>query len=139
MSAIPCSKCRKRVRGKLNAGYWAWFLADNTRVAFRQRLCDECLADTFVQPIKDAEANETACPLCHVGSADDLDACYGTVYLPGCEPREVFFPTDAVCAVSLRSSMQLGAERLPERQAVVGGSGTPQTATRGWDAYGLQP
>lgn len=134
MSVFPCAGCGQRVPGRLASLYSAWFLADGSRTAWKQRLCAPCVMRKF-KPLLAAVASKssdvTACPACGKNAAEDLDPIYLTLYLPKQEPKEFALTTDTTCAVTLRLSLQDGAERLPDRQQSSGFGGD-----RGNDEWG---
>jgi DNA-directed RNA polymerase subunit RPC12/RpoP len=140
MSLYPCSSCSQRVPGKLAQIYWAWMLADESRVAYRQRLCMQCMMQNAWTPIIEAQANVVACPACHAGTVDDMDPVYATVFIPG-QPRiDAEMALCAPCAVEVRNRALVGSEKLPDRQGALGGSSPPPvTATDAWAALGLRP
>lgn len=119
MSVYPCSYCGQRVPGRLASIYSAWFLADGSRTAWKQRACAPCVGRQLRSLLAHAaEENSavTACPACGSDASNDLDPIYLTIYLPKQEPREFALTTDGACAVTLRLRLQDRAERLPDRQ-----------------------
>jgi hypothetical protein len=139
VSVFPCSACDKRKPGKLASVYWAWFTADNSRVACRQRLCIDCYVDSVVALVEDALENEEACPLCHTVCGGDADPTYATVYLPKREPTELAFATCGPDAAAVRILAQRGAQKLADREVGVRGPSPNGTSTSAWDAIGLNP
>jgi hypothetical protein len=118
MSVYPCAGCGQRVPGRLASIYSAWFLADGSRTAWKQRLCAPCVRSSLrnmLASAADSTSAVTACPACGSESASDLDPIYLTVYLPKRDPREFALTTCGPCAVRLRLSLQDRAERLPDR------------------------
>lgn len=130
MSIYPCSRCKKRLPGKLATAYNAWFEGDNTRIAFKQRLCVGCLGEELGEIIRNAvelaDDSET-CPACGSGNGDgDMDPTFVTVYIPGREPAEFGLNTCGACAAKLRVELRQGGEALAERGAMLRGpSPTP--------------
>lgn len=119
MAFQPCSMCGQRKPGKQASAYWAWFLADGSRTAWRQRLDAECLVETYASLLQSSNTDSTDEPTC-VGCGgtltDDWDPVFLTLYLPRQEVREYEIPMCAACAASRRVTMQHGAERLADRQ-----------------------
>lgn len=141
MSLFPCSICGQRRPGKLASAYWAWFLADGSRSAWRQRICASCAPSTLSALLKSAnesEANENvfACVACGASTDQDSDPVYLTLYLPKREAQEFAIQLDSACAVKVRVAAQHGAEKLPDRGGEVRG---PSPDTSAWDALGLAP
>ena len=140
MSLYPCSACSERVPGKMSQVYWAWLRADDTRVAYKQRLCSACFITNVWIAASEAMNNLVACPVCHEGTADNMDPVYATLYVPG-QPRMdaemALCPRDAV---EIRNRALLGAESLQDRQSALGGSSPPPpTAADTWAALGITP
>jgi len=125
MSVFPCAGCGRRVPGRLASVYSAWFLADGSRTAWRQRLCAPCVGEklrTLLGHAQDSSLDVSVCPACGSESGSDLDPIYVTLYLPKQEPREFALTTDASCAVRLRLMLQDGAQKLPDRNGGAGGN-----------------
>lgn len=140
MSLYPCSACSERVPGKMSQIYWAWVKADQTRAAYKQRLCMQCFMTNVWVVVLQAMDNLVACPVCHEGTAENMDPVYATLYVPG-QPR---MDTEmALCprdAVEVRNRALLGAETLQDRQGALGGSSPPPpTAAEAWAALGIVP
>lgn len=141
MSVYPCSMCRGRKPGKLATAYWAWFLSDGSRSAWRLRYCLECAAEhlsILFQPsqLSEEDSNVFACVSCGVDASEDSDPVYCTLYLPKKEPMEYALQLDGACATKLRSPISTHGERLPDRGGVVRG---PSPDTSAWDRLGLAP
>ena len=118
MSAYPCSGCGQKSRGRLASLYSAWFLADGSRTAWKQRLCAPCVKSRLGELLASAQQESglvTACPACGSDASTSLDPIYLTLYLPKQEPREFALTTDASCAARLRLSLQDHADRLQNR------------------------
>jgi len=118
MSAYPCSVHGHKINGRLASLYSAWFTADGSRSAWKQRICAPCARQELATVLAHAaEENSavTVCPACGSDSAADLDPIYLTLYLPKQEPREFALTTCSTCAVTLRVRLQVGAEKLPNR------------------------
>jgi hypothetical protein len=91
VSIRPCSLCGHRVPGKLASAYWAWFVGDGDRVAWKQRLCLPCLTSTFAETLRNAKSGLTGditCPVCGGQSEADMDAVFCVLYLPKTDPQE---------------------------------------------------
>lgn len=136
MSVYPCAGCGQRVPGRLASLYSAWFIADGSRTAWKQRLCAPCVGRQLRSLLVSAQQATdfvTACPACGKDSSGDLDPIYLTLYLPKQESREFALTTDAACAAILRLSLQDRAERLPDRSLSNGDSAAPSDPDE-WNA-----
>lgn len=142
MSLYPCSACGQRAQGKLANATWAWNLADGTRVAYRQRLCTGCfILNVQGIPMLSPEQPLT-CPMCGIGTAEDMDPVYCTVFVPGAGKFSFEWPTCAPCAANLRGKAQENAQRLESRDESLGATGPgPQTYSSSdvWASLGLVP
>lgn len=141
MSVYPCSVCRQRKPGKLASAYWAWFLPDGERSAWKLRYCPGCAQAALLallQRLKElGEISDVfACVVCGTNASEDSDPIYLTLYLPGKEPMEYALQLDGACAASLRAPILDRGERLADRGGVVRG---PSPLTTAWDALGLAP
>lgn len=141
MSVFPCSVCKQRKPGKLASAYWAWFLADGERSAWKVRYCPadaQAALLALLNAMRELgeSSNVFACVSCGADSSEDSDPIYLTLYLPGKEPQEYALQLDAACAARLRIPIVEFGERLPDRGGVVRG---PSPSTRAWDALGLSP
>ena len=141
MSVYPCSVCRQRKPGKLASAYWAWFVADGSRSAWKLRYCPGCALENLSAVLNRLrEMGETsevfACVSCGADAATDSDPIYLTLYLPGKEPTEYALQLDSACAATLRIPITTHGERLEDRGGVVRG---PSPSTSAWDALGLSP
>lgn len=141
MSVFPCSVCRRRLPGKLATAYWAWFLADESRSAWKVRYCPadaqtELLALLTNSRSLEPNSNVFACVSCGTDASEDSDPIYLTLYLPGKEPEEIALQLDGACAAKLRIPITTHGERLPDRGGVVRG---PSPSNSVWDALGLSP
>lgn len=135
MSVFPCSICRQRRPGKLASAYFAWFLADQSRSAWKIRYCASCAHDTLgplLISLRQAGDSEDvfACCLCGSSAQQDSDPIYLTLYLPGKEPQEFAIQMDGACAAKFRSPITTQGERLADRGGVVRG---PSSSTSVWD------
>lgn len=139
---IPCSACGQKEKGKLCSCTWAWWRADNQRVAWRQLLCVNCYV-LRVQPLEMAlGADPTDCPVCHTDPLDAMDPTYLTAFVPGLGPLRLEMATCATCAVGVRAAGQEGSRKLDDRLASSGGQDPgPQTdpALEAWRALGIAP
>jgi hypothetical protein len=141
VSAIPCSICRVRKPGKLASAYWAWFLADQSRSAWRLRYCPACAQDhllALLTALRQAGTSQDvfACVSCGLSAESDSDPCYLTLYLPGKEPMEYALQLDSACAAKLRIPIVDNGQRLPDRGGLVRG---PSPSLTAWDALGIEP
>jgi RNase P subunit RPR2 len=128
VSFYKCSAHGAKIAGKLATLYSAWFNAANERTAWKQRLCAPCVKETLsplLAAVQLQSEDVTACPACGTDSSSDLDPIYLTLYLPKQEPREFALTTCGVCAAKCRVSLQVGAEKLPDRQNGQSDSGAP--------------
>jgi DNA-directed RNA polymerase subunit RPC12/RpoP len=141
VSLLPCSRCKARFTGKAVSVSWAWWLADQSRVAYRQRLCPGCWKEMLSDIEAKVHDEPFLCPICG-GSADEtMDPTYCTSFIPEFGPLRLEMATCAGCAVPLRVQAQVGATRLPDRQVGFGGPGpqTNQTGAGVWASLGLVP
>jgi hypothetical protein len=119
MAFQPCSLCGERKPGKQASAYWAWFLANGDRTAWKQRLDADCLVSTYSSLLQKCSSDSTEKPTClGCGGSlgDDWDPVFLTLYLPKQDPKEYELPMCAPCAATQRVTMQVGAERLADRQ-----------------------
>jgi len=141
MSVVPCSVCRQRKPGKMASAYWAWYLADGGRSAWKVRYCVACFRAEIGSLLGTLralgeESSPSACVSCGLDTKDDADPVYLTLYLPSRDPEEFALLLDGACAAKLRSPLTTHGERLPDRGGVVRG---PSPSTSAWDAIGLSP
>jgi hypothetical protein len=141
VSVFPCSMCGQRRPGKLATAYWAWFLTDGSRSAWRLRYCPGCAVESFKTLLDGSSpaAGSTdvfACVSCGASAAEDQDPIYVTLYVPGKEPMELALQLDAACAAKLRIPLVDHGQRLADRGGVVRG---PSPSITAWDALGLSP
>jgi hypothetical protein len=142
MSVFPCDMCGQRKPGKLASAYWAWFMANEERTAWKVRYCPECAVANLLS-LLNSSRNSTAeedvfqCISCGANAAEDSDPIYLTLFLPGKEQTEHALQLDAACAAKLRIPISEHGHRLTDRGGTVRGpSHTPNSA---WDALGLEP
>jgi hypothetical protein len=140
VSLYPCSACGQRSPGKLAQVYWAWVLVDGTRRSYKQRLCTTCYC-MHVLPVAIAAAdNVVACPVCHMGTLDDMDPVYATIYLPRQDRQDAEMALCGKCAVEIRRRALVGAEQLVDREVGSGGpSPQPVDPADVWAALGIRP
>jgi hypothetical protein len=141
MSVYPCSVCRQRRPGKIAAAYWAWFLEDGSRSAWKMRYCLECAQESLSVLLsaslpQGTESTVFDCISCGASAVQDSDPMYCTLYLPGKEPTEYALQLDGACAAKLRIPITAQGERLPDRGGVVRG---PSPSITAWDVLGLAP
>lgn len=140
MSVHPCSLCRARKPGKLASAYWAWFLENGDRSAWKLRYCPGCAQDSLLHilsALRDMGESENvfACISCGGSAETDSDPIYLTLYLPKKEPMEYALQLDSACAAKLRIPIVEHGERLPDRGGLVRG---PSPSDSAWDALGLE-
>jgi len=141
MSVFPCSVCRQRKPGKLATAYWAWFLADGERSAWKVRYCPACAQEALLALLNSLRelgdlSSVFACVSCGADATNDSDPIYLTLYLPGKDPTEYALQLDSACAAKLRIPITTHGERLADRGGVVRG---PSPSISAWDALGLRP
>lgn len=141
MSIYPCSVCGGRKPGKLASAYWAWFVADGSRSAWKLRYCQGCAVEHLsgvLSKLRElGESSEVfACVSCGTDASKDSDPIYLTLYLPGKEAEEYALQLCAACAAKLRSPLTTMGDRLTDRGGVVRGPSPTPTA---WDLLGLRP
>lgn len=136
---VPCGFCKARDKGKNAWLVWAWNRADNTRVAYRQRLCSTCVQTNLGGLLVDAQDAPLSCPVCHMDAGDAMDPIYVTYILPGWGKEQAEFATCGACAVQVRLRAQEGSDLMPDREMGVGAAAPTQTVTSVWDALGLRP
>jgi hypothetical protein len=141
VSVYPCSVCRQRKPGKIAAAYWAWFLDDGSRSAWKLRYCLACAQESLsvlfsASPSQGTESTVFDCISCGASASEDSDPIYCTLYLPGKEPMEYALQLDGACAAKLRIPITTQGERLPDRGGVVRG---PSPSATAWDVLGLAP
>jgi hypothetical protein len=141
VSVYPCSVCGGRKPGKLASAYWAWFLADGSRSAWKLRYCLGCASESLsilLNPSlqQGGSLDVFACISCGASAEEDSDPIYCTLYLPGKEPAEFALQLDSACAAKLRIPITSHGDRLLDRGGVTRG---PSSSTSAWDALGLAP
>jgi hypothetical protein len=141
MSLYPCSACGERtsVGVSLCQATWAWWRADNQRVAYRQRLCVACFAMT-IAPLEVASREQTmTCPACGIDTSEDMDPVYCTAYVPSLGRVRLELPCCAPCAAELRLRAQKGAQKLEDRVDGFVGRGPRTEAPSPWEELGIEP
>lgn len=136
---VPCSYCGARDKGKNAWLVWAWNRADNVRVAYRQKLCVDCVATNLMPLVINSQESLLSCPACHIDTTDIMDAVFVTYILPGWGKEQGEFATCGPCAVEVRNRAQTGADLMEDRQVGVGAAAPTQTRVSVWDALGLRP
>jgi hypothetical protein len=141
MSVYPCSVCRQRKPGKLATAYWAWFLADGERSAWKVRYCPADAQSSLLGLLTrlremDGISDVFGCVSCGQNTSEDSDPIYLTLYLPGKEPMEYALQLCGACAAKLRIPIVDSGDRLSDRGGVVRG---PSSTTSAWDVLGLAP
>ena len=141
MSLIPCDRCERRDKGALTQCTWAWYRADQERVAYRQRLCFQCVGELLAPLYQASEDWALVCPCCGIGTADDMDPVYATFFPRGIGKCSMELPTCGPCAAKLRLEAQKGSRKLQDVSGVSGGQ-VPSPQTDGypdWDSIGIRP
>jgi hypothetical protein len=142
VSLIPCCVCHGHIPNKPVSIYWAWNRADGSRAAWLQKVCVACFAAGLAQLAQKIAPDALVCPQCGIGTVDDMDPVYASLYIPGYEKITVEAPLCGPCAVPIRTAAQVGATALPQRQGVLGGQGqAPQLmpADQVWRDLGNLP
>ena len=140
----PCSGCGQRVPGKYANTTWAWWRADNVRVAYRQRLCTACFCMNVAPLEVETREFSASCPACHIDTSGDMDPVYCTTFVPHVGRVRLELPLCGACAVDVRNRAMQGAEKLDDSGPSFGGQGAqdgdrgPQTDTP-WSALGIVP
>ena len=137
-----CASCGQHSVAKPVTVYWAWRRADNSRVAWRQKLCYACFAQEAAPLIVAAEQPVFACSSCGIDTTDDHDDIYLTYYVPGMEKAQSELPTCPSCAVRIRNGAMVGAVQLEDREHESRGAfeGPPTTSPADiWRALGIEP
>jgi hypothetical protein len=139
----PCSFCgERRVGEKLSNATWAWWRADNVRVAYRQRLCVGCYVTNVAGLETSCGSDPYDCPVCHTEPGEAMDPTYLTIFVPAYGPLRLEMATCGPCAVEVRNRGQVGARKLDNQQPESGGQDPgPQTdpALAAWRALGILP
>lgn len=138
----PCSGCASRLPGKLANLTWAWYRADQTRKAYRMKLCIPCYAQRIVSLGIAAESGTLTCPNCGIDTELDMDPMFCTMFVPGGGKQQLEMATCAPCAAQLRAWVLEHSSELDDGGQGFGGQDPgPQTGPQptGWDALGLRP
>ena len=138
-SIYPCSVCGERPPGKLASVFFAHYVLEGVREAYKQRLCAGCYIDRYAALFSSALDDPSLCPSCHTKWGDDLDAVYASVYLPKQAGAEVPLPLCGACCSMLWPLVKEGSVRLEDRERQVGGSQPPISSASIWDSLGLVP
>jgi hypothetical protein len=127
VSLIPCDFCARKVPEKLCQTTWAWYRADNHRVAWRQRLCTQCFCTNVLPLDQPLNFEGLTCPACGVSTDKDMDPVYATSFLPGEGKQQLEIPLCASCAVEVRNRAMHGAAQLEDKPRVEGPGAGPST------------
>lgn len=142
LPVIPktCPLCQQQTIGKPASLYWAWTRADGRRKAWKQKVCQDCFKERYVNLIVRSMEPVLICPSCGIGTADDYDAVYLTYCLPGMPKDQSEMPLCGACAVDVRNRALEGAVELEDRGVGVGGPQPVATsAAQAWADLGLGP
>lgn len=137
-----CASCEQQQDYKLISLYWAWARADRTRVAWLQKVCRACFTEQVAPYASNAMEPVLMCPVCGIGTVDDYDTVWVTIYVPGMPKLDSEWPCCGPCAVAVRTRAMAGATQLPDRQSgSLGAASGPQPASAAatWEALGLRP
>lgn len=141
MSLFPCTACNERKPGKLANVTVAWWTAAQQRVAWRARLCLACYM-AHVAMLHGYEGTEVlVCPFCGIDTADDMDPCYVTSFVPLQGKVQLELASCGACAAKFRVWAQGAGVRLSDI-GVGGQDPGPQPippGTEGWAAVGIYP
>jgi hypothetical protein len=110
-------------------------------VAYKQKLCLECVA-THLAPLYVAcESPEMKCPNCGIDTSDDMDPVYAAFIPRGLGKLRLEAPMCGACAAILRVFAQQGAEYLEDREISSRGQETAPRygSEETWAALGLRP
>ena len=126
MSGYPCSSCGQRVAGRIASAYVAWIKADGERIAYKLRLCFDCVRVNFTPlftNMRKADPQSLSwCPVCEKETSPaELDPVYLTLYLPKDDPKEYAFQFHAACAARFRGPVASNGIRLADRGGRVRG------------------
>lgn len=143
MSLLPCSYCHERFLGKAISVSWAWWRADQSRSAWRQRLCPACWRKLLGDVEAKTRENPFLCPVCGGAPDETMDPTYATSFIPDYGPLRLEMATCAGCAVPVRAEAMVGATKLDDRRVGSGGQDPgPQTNATGaaiWESLGIRP
>jgi predicted RNA-binding Zn-ribbon protein involved in translation (DUF1610 family) len=118
VSFFPCSECGQRAVGKLAAVYANWFEEDDSRAAYRMRLCVPCLT-RLLAGLKNGNSGDsgalTICPSCGEDSSQSLSGVYLTIYPPKQPEREYALTTCNSCAQLLHQPFVERGDKLGDR------------------------
>jgi hypothetical protein len=136
-----CSMCSESQSDTLTWCTWAWNRADGERVAYKQKLCVQCIATTVAPLYVACESPIMTCPNCGIDTTEDMDPVYATFIPKGLGMMRIEAPMCASCAAQLRLKAQNGAEKLENRDFESRGQETAPrpSAAQTWEALGLVP
>jgi hypothetical protein len=139
----PCSACRKRPAEKLSQVTWAWNPEPQTRVAYRQRLCQACFIERVMQLDKEVpQEGALACAACGIDLEHGMSPVYATAYLPGIGKYRLDIPLCEPDAQIVRNWAQENAELLAERESGSRGlesAPRPDSPLTAWERLGIVP
>jgi C4-type Zn-finger protein len=80
------------------------------------------------------------CPVCGIGTMDDMDPVYADIFVPGFEKVRAEMALCGACAVGVRNNAMIGCEVLPDRGSEIGGPQPPNGPTVDvWAEIGIVP
>ena len=136
MQLVPCAVGPHRCPEKPSTLFWAWNRSDGLRVAYKQRLCVGHFAERIVPLQVASESDLLVCPCCGIDTADDLDAVYCTIYLPGVGRSDLELATCSACAARVRIGAEENALKLEDRQAGAASPAPAHASADVWRALG---
>ncbi len=125
--------------GKPISLYWAWNNADGRRRAWKQKVCGDCFRENYASLVVRAMEPVLLCPKCGIGTADDYDAVYLSLFVPGMPSTQSEMPLCPSDAARLRNLALRGATELADRGVGVGGPQPDAQKPVSWEALGLRP
>ena len=119
----PCSACHQRSIDGLASIYWAWYPQRDVRVAYVSKLCIDCTTTHVVPlaattPLDRAESGSDNCALCGIGTADDPNYLYATVYAPHQNQADLEALLCGPCMATMAGFCRENGRSLPDRGSV---------------------
>jgi hypothetical protein len=116
----PCSLCRLGFREKALVAYHAWFNGEN-RLAYKQRMCIRCWREHFSKlVVASTDQNDYSgvepvdCAACGHVLGNDAETTW-TTWFRGQQRKDIYIVHCPQCAIQVRMTMMVGADRQPER------------------------